>query len=119
MTKISDRNKFPSLPKNRYKALDEVQRFLSRNGVDVGQAFEVLPTSHDGYLIYWFGDIQIQFTRGFGICSGNSNAVLMSLEFDNEKTKKAIAYEYLLRDLKLVKRRQLTDALKTRMQIER
>jgi hypothetical protein len=114
MTTRFDIDKLSSLPKNRYEALDEVQRFLSYNGVDVGQAFEVLLTSHDGYLIYWFGDIQIQFTRGFGVSSGSSYAVQMSLELDNEKTKKTIVYEYLLRDLKLVKRRRLTDVLRTR-----
>jgi len=37
----------------------------------------------------------------------------MSLEFDNKKTKKTIMHECLLSDLKLVKRRKLTKALRT------
>lgn len=101
-----DVSRFVDFPKSSYEALAEVQSFLELNGVDLGQAFEVLLSSDDGYLIYWFGDIEIQFTRGFGVESKSGNAILMSIELANDKIKKSRAYEYVLRDLKLLKSRK-------------
>lgn len=101
-----DSSRFCGFPENKYDALDEVERFLESNGVNLGQAFEVLLSSHDGYLIYWFGSIEIQFTRGFGVWSGNSNAIQMSLELDDEENGRTKVYEYCLRDLRLVKRKR-------------
>lgn len=106
MSALFDSSRFVGFPKNRYEALDEVQSFLEFIGVDLGMAFEVLLNSNDGYLIYWFGDIEIQFTRGFGVWSGSSSAVQMSIELDNEKAKESVVYEYVLKDLRLVKRKR-------------
>ena len=106
MSALFDSSRFVGFPKNRYEALDEVQSFLEFNGVDLGTAFEVLLNSNDGYLIYWFGDVEIQFTRGFGVWSGSSSTVQMSIELDNEKAKESVVYEYVLKDLKLVRRKK-------------
>lgn len=104
MSALFDSSRFIGFPKNRYQALNEVQSFLEYNGVDLGQAFEVLLNSHDGYLIYWFGDVEIQFTRGFGAWSGNHNSIQMSIELENDSTEETVVYEYKLRDLRLIRR---------------
>lgn len=98
-------SEFFGFPKNRYELLDDVQSFLQSNGVNLGQAFEVLLNSNDGYLIYIFGDVEIQFVCGFGVWSGKNNAIQMSVEYDNGKTKKSVTREYQIRDLKLLKQK--------------
>ena len=107
MEALFESSRFVSFPKNRYEALNEVKSFLELNGVDLSQAFEVLLTSSDGYLIYSFGDIEIQFTRGFGVWSERQNTIHLSIELDNDKVKKTAAYEYEIKDLKLLKRKKL------------
>jgi hypothetical protein len=49
--------------------------------------------------------VEIQFTRGFGVWSGSSSAVQMSVEYDNEKTKKSVTREYQIGDLGLLGRK--------------
>jgi hypothetical protein len=105
MVALFDPSRFIGFPTNRFELLDEVESFLRFNGVDLGQAFEVLLNSSDGYLIYTFGDVEIQFVRGFGVWSGSSNAVQMSVEYDNEKTKKSVTREYQIRDLRLLRQK--------------
>jgi hypothetical protein len=107
MTTIFDSSRFLGFPKNRYKLLDEVQSFLEFNGVDLGQVFEVLLNSSDGYLIYSFGDFEIQFTRGFDVWSGSQNAIQLSVELDNGKVKKNVVHEYEIKDLKLLRKNSL------------
>jgi hypothetical protein len=104
MSALFDSSRFVGFPKNRYEALDEVQSFLEFNGVDLGQTFDVLSNSNDGYLIYSFGDAQIQFTRGFEL--GNRNAIQLWIELENEKMKKSVEYEYEIKDLKLLKKKR-------------
>jgi len=106
MSALCDSSRFISFTKNRFEALNEVQCFLEYNGVDLGQVFEVLLTSNDGMLTYWFGGIEIQFVRGFGVWSGSQNAIQMSVELENGKMTKTAAYEYKLRDINLVKKHQ-------------
>jgi hypothetical protein len=106
MTALFDNSRFIGFPKNRYEALDEVQSFLEFSGVDLGQVFEILLNSNDGDLTYRFGDVEIQFVHGFGVWSQNPNAVQMSIEVDNGKAKGCEVYEYILKDLKLVKRKE-------------
>jgi len=103
MVALFDASRFIGFPRNRYELLDEVESFLRSNGVDLGKAFEVLLKSNDGYLIYTFGDVEIQFIRGFGVWSGSNNAVQISVEYDNGKTKKSVTREYRIRDLRLLK----------------
>jgi hypothetical protein len=104
MSALFDSSRFVGFPKNRYEALSEVQSFLEFNGVDLGQTFEVLLNSHDGYLIYLFGDVQIQFTRGFELA--NANAIQLWIELENEKMKKSVEYEYQIKDLRLLKKKR-------------
>jgi hypothetical protein len=104
MSALFDSSRFMGFPKNRYEALDEVQSFLEFNGIDIGQTFEALMNSNDGYLIYSFGDVQIQFTRGFDI--GNSNAIQLWIELENEKMKKSVEYEYEIKSLILLKKKK-------------
>jgi hypothetical protein len=104
MSALFDSSRFIGFPKNRYEALNEVQSFLEYNGVDLGQAFEVLLNSNDGYLIYWFGDVEIQFVRGFGVWSRSQKAIQMSIELENDRTEETAVYEYKLRDLRLIRR---------------
>jgi len=92
-------------PKNRYEALNEVRDFLEYNGIDLGQAFEVLLNSSDGYLIYNFGDIEIQFTRGFGMQFTTQNAIQLLIELDNGVMRKTATYEYEIKDLKPLRRK--------------
>ena len=106
MKRLLDSSRFIGLPKNRYDALDEVQSFMRLSGVDLGQAFEVLLNSNDGYLSYVFGDVEIQFVRGFGVWSENPNAVQMSIELENDRTKETVVYEYEIRDLMLIRREE-------------
>jgi len=104
MSALFDSSRFVGFSKNRYDALDEVQSFLEFNGVDLGQTFDVLLNSSDGYLIYWFGDAQIQFTRGFDL--GNRNTIQLWIELENEKIKKSVEYEYEIKDLRLLKKKR-------------
>jgi len=104
MSALFDSSRFVGFPKNRYEMLDEVQSFLKFNGVDLDRAFEVLLHSNDGYLIYWFGYVEIQFVRGFGVWSENEKAIQMCVELKNDRTKETVVYEYELRDLRLIQR---------------
>jgi hypothetical protein len=106
MSALFDSARFHGFPKNRYEALDGVQDFFKLSGIDLGQVFETLLNSSDGDLAYRFGDIEIQFNRGFAVWSQNPNAVQMSIEIDDGKNKECEVYEYVLKDLKLVKRKK-------------
>ncbi len=103
MSALFDDSRFLGFPVNSYDALDAVQSFMKSNGVDLSQVFQVLLNSGDGYLIYVFGDVEMQFTRGFGVPSALSNAIAMSLEYHGKTKKQYKEYEYDLRDLALVR----------------
>jgi hypothetical protein len=108
MTRLFDSSRFQGFPKSKYEAMDEVQSFLEFNGVDLGQVFEVLLDSNDGYLIYAFGNAEVQFTRGFHAWSreARTDAAQMSIKLENEKRTETNEHVYALRDLKLVKRKK-------------
>ncbi len=108
MTALFDSSRFRGFTKNKYEALDEVRSFLEFNGVDLGQVFEVLLYSNDGYLIYTFGDVEVQFTRGFHVWSkdAHTDAVHLTIKLENEKRSETSEHAYALRDLRLVKRKR-------------
>lgn len=111
MTALFDNSRFQGFPKNKYEVLDEVQSFFEFNGVDLGQVFEVLLNSNDGYLIYTFGDVEVQFTRGFHVWSkeAHTDAVQLSIRLENEKRIETSEHAYALKDIKLVKRKKQSD----------
>jgi hypothetical protein len=106
MSALFDDSRFLGFPTYSYEALDAVQKFMELNGVDLGEVFEVLLNSGDGYLIYVFGEVEIQFSRGFGVPSARANAISMTLEYHGEKRRQFKAYEYELKDLRFVKRKK-------------
>jgi len=106
MKALFESSRFIGFPKNRYEALDDVQCFFELKGVDLSQIFEILLTCSDGYLIYSFGDIQIQFMRGFSISSDGQNTIQLSIELDNDEMKKTGEYEFGTKDFKLLKRKK-------------
>jgi hypothetical protein len=90
MVALSESNRFIGFPKNRYELLNNMESFLRLNGVNLEQAFQALFTCHDGYLIYTFGNLEIQLTRGFGVTSGSHSLLEISVEYDNGEIKQNV-----------------------------
>ena len=88
-------------PENRYVVLDEVQSFLEAHGVSLKNLIEVLCKASDCYLIFSFGDITIEFSRGFKV--EYDNVVWLSVEIQEED--KPNAYEYKIQELEALTRK--------------
>ncbi len=91
-------------PINRFDALEEVQGFLEYKRIELSRVFEVLHCTSDGYLIFNFRGVVIEFSRGFERCA-NSNAVHLSIVLNN-KLEKSVDYEYDIKDLTLLNKKK-------------
>jgi len=91
-------------PINRFDALEEVQGFLEYKGVELSRVFEVLDYTSDGYLIFNFRGVVIEFSRGFERCA-DSNAIHLSIVLNN-KVEKSIEYDFDVKDLTLLNKKK-------------
>mgnify|MGYP001118066990 CR=1 FL=1 len=93
-------------PENRFTALEEVQSFLKLNKIEMKNLFKVLCKADDGYLEFNFGEITIQFTRGFGVWSEDENVVRLAIELDKDVMGKTATYEFKIKELQALRKKK-------------
>jgi len=93
---------------NRYVVLEEVLTFLKFKHIEWQSLLETLRKASDGYLEFDFGDVTLQFTRGFGVWSEDRNAIQLSVILQKDLLEKSVTYEYRFEELESLERiRQL------------
>jgi hypothetical protein len=102
----SDQTFSSDLSENRFTALENVQSFLELNSIEMKNLFKVLCKADDGYLEFNFGEITIQFTRGFGVWSEDENVVRLSIELDKGVMGKTTTYEYKIKELQVLRKKK-------------
>jgi hypothetical protein len=84
---------------DRFMALEEVKELLRSRFVNLYCMFEILFKSDDGCIDFNFGDIAIQFVRGFGVWSERKDVVQMTIEVQKDGASDAVGYEYMQNEL--------------------
>lgn len=90
----------PSFPENRYATLEEVKSFLESKNISWRSLSEVLCKADDGFLIFKFGDITIQFDNlSWSDWSKDEKMVQLSIELKKDRIGKTAVYEYKMKEL--------------------
>jgi len=88
---------FLGFSENRYVALEEVGVFLEANNVSLRGLFEVLCRVHDGHLIFSFGGVTVEFSRGFKPWFGQENVIELSIELQKDRMGNVETWDYEFR----------------------
>lgn len=94
---------------NRYVILEEVQELLRLKNVEWQNLFKILCKVDDGYLEFTFGDVTIQFTRGFGVWSEDERMIQLSIVFDKNLMEETVTLEYDLKALEAMNTRKYSN----------
>jgi len=96
----SYRATYPSVhQKDRFTALEDVKTLLRSRLVNLDCVFDILFKSNDGCIDFNFGDIAIQFVRGFGVWSERKDVIQMTVEFQKGDVGEIVGYEYTLDEI--------------------
>lgn len=87
-------------PADRFIALEEARILLKSRLVDLGSIVDILSKSNDGCIDFNFGDIAIQFVRGFGVWSERKDVIQMTVELQKGDFGDVVGYEYTLDELR-------------------
>lgn len=92
---------YPSVdPEDRFLALEEAHMLLLSRNVDLDDLLIILSKSADGCIDFCFGDITIQFVRGFGVWSERKDVIQMTVEVQKGDFGDVVGYEYTLDELR-------------------
>jgi len=92
------------LLENRYVVLEEVLTFLRSKHIEWQSLLETLRKASDGNLEFDFGDVTIQFTRGFGVWSEDRDVIQLSVILQKDLLEKSVTYEYRFEELESLER---------------
>lgn len=82
-------------PRNRFDALDEIQKLLGFTQTEWHAFFRIIRKADDGFLEFNRGGLMVQFA----LWSEEEKKVNLSIEFLKRKLGKSATYEYSLEEL--------------------
>ena len=101
---------YPSVnPKDRFVALKEARILLHTRKISLEHLCDFLFKPDNGSAEFVFGDIVLQFTRGFGVWSERKDVVQMTVEVQKDEVGDVVGYEYTREDVMQFSRHTLED----------